>query len=404
MKTSDDYLIIGGGVIGFSIGISLLEYNPQFKVRIVEKESMPGAHASGRNSGVLHAGFYYSPDSLKAKFCKNGNFELKRLAAKHNVSVNNVGKVVVTKNLEEVERLENLFNRGIENGVDVELLNAKSLQKYEPLAQSVEKFLWSPTTSIADPKSILSAIKAEFLMLGGRIDFSTKIELVELGGEIVEKTGQFDAKYFINASGANADLIAKSLGIAEEYAMIPFMGQYRTIPLDYLPIRTLVYPVPHPINPFLGVHFTLTTDGKVKIGPTALPILGREQYSALSGWSMNDIWQTIAGVRSIAKGSSHSIIEMIKTEFPNLRLSAMVEEGAKLVPSASRQKNWARKPPGIRAQLVHLLTGTLEQDFKIVPHKNSMHVLNAVSPGWTSALPFGRYIVDQIQSKKKESI
>ena len=120
MKKSDDYLIIGGGVIGFSIGISLLEYNSQFKVRIVEKESIPGAHASGRNSGVLHAGFYYSPDSLKAKFCKNGNLELKRLAAKHNVSVHNIGKVVVTKNLEEVERLENLFNRGIENGVDVE--------------------------------------------------------------------------------------------------------------------------------------------------------------------------------------------------------------------------------------------------------------------------------------------
>lgn len=402
MKTSNDYLIIGAGIIGFSIGISLLEYNPKFKVRIVEKEGSLGAHASGRNSGVLHAGFYYSPDSLKAKFCKDGNLELKRLAAKHDVAVNNVGKVVVTKDLSEVERLENLFRRGIENGVDVEILNVKFLKKYEPLAQTVEKFLWSPTTAIADPKSILSAIKQEFLSLGGKIDFSTKIELVELEGEIVEKTGQFDSKYFINASGAHSDLIAKSLGIAEEYAMIPFMGQYRTIPLDQLRIRTLVYPVPHPINPFLGVHFTLTTDGKVKIGPTALPILGREQYSSLSGWSIKDIWQTITGVRSIANGSSHSIIEIVKNEFPNIWLSGMVQEGAKLVPSASGQKDWVKKPPGIRAQLVHIPTGTLEQDFKIVRHKNSMHILNAVSPGWTSALPFGRYIVEQIQSTEKE--
>jgi L-2-hydroxyglutarate oxidase LhgO len=152
MKTSDDYLIIGAGILGFSIGISLLEYNPKLKVRIVEKEESPGAHASGRNSGVLHAGFYYSPESLKAKFCKEGNLELKRLAAKHDVAVNNVGKVVVTKNLSEVARLENLFRRGLENGVDVELLNAQSLKRYEPLAQTVEKFLWSPTTAIADPK------------------------------------------------------------------------------------------------------------------------------------------------------------------------------------------------------------------------------------------------------------
>lgn len=402
MKTSDDYLIIGAGILGFSIGISLLEYNPKLKVRIVEKEESPGAHASGRNSGVLHAGFYYSPESLKAKFCKDGNLELKRLAAKHDVAVNNVGKVVVTKNLSEVVRLENLFRRGLENGVDVELLNAQSLKKYEPLAQTVEKFLWSPTTAIADPKSILSAIKKEFLSLGGKINFSNKIELEELAGEIVEKTGQFGSKYFINASGAHSDLIAKSLGIAEEYAMIPFMGQYRTIPLDQLRIRTLVYPVPHPINPFLGVHFTLTTDGKVKIGPTALPVLGREQYSSLSGWSIKDIWQTITGVRSIVNGSSHSIIEIVKSELPNLWLSGMVDEGAKLVPSASQKKGWVKKPPGIRAQLVHLPTGTLEQDFKIVSYKNSMHILNAVSPGWTSALPFGRYIVEQIHSTEKE--
>jgi len=401
MPRDDDFLIVGAGIIGLSIGISLLESNPKHQVRVVEKEKRLGAHASGRNSGVLHAGFYYSPESLKAKFCRDGNIELKKLAKKYDVQVKNVGKVVVTKNTEEVRRLEALFQRGIENGVDVELLNEAKLKEFEPLARTTEKFLWSPTTAISNPVAIIKALEQHFLLLGGKIQFDTEIDLINLNGEVVEKNGKFRSKYYINAAGAHADLIAKSLGIAKEYAMIPFMGQYRTIPHGSLPLRTLVYPVPHPINPFLGVHLTLTTDGLVKIGPTALPILGREQYSALSGWNLRDIVQSLSGARSIAAGKSHSILEIIKSEYPNLRLKALKKEGGTLVPQVLQIKSWARKAPGIRAQLVHLPTGSLEQDFKVVTHRNSIHVLNAVSPGWTSALPFARYIASQIQLKKE---
>jgi len=401
MPRDDDFLIVGAGIIGLSIGISLLESNPKHQVRVVEKEKRLGAHASGRNSGVLHAGFYYSPESLKAKFCRDGNIELKKLAKKYDVQVKNVGKVVVTKNIEEVRRLEALFQRGIENGVDVELLNEAKLKEFEPLARTTEKFLWSPTTAISNPVAIIKALEQHFLLLGGKIQFDTEIDLINLNGEVVEKNGKFRSKYYINAAGAHADLIAKGLGIAKEYAMIPFMGQYRTIPHGSLPLRTLVYPVPHLINPFLGVHLTLTTDGLVKIGPTALPILGREQYSALSGWNLRDIVQSLLGARSIAAGKSHSILEIIKSEYPNLRLKALKKEGGTLVPQVLQIKSWARKAPGIRAQLVHLPTGSLEQDFKVVTHRNSIHVLNAVSPGWTSALPFARYIVSQIQLKKE---
>jgi len=401
MPRDDDFLIVGAGIIGLSIGISLLESNPKHQVRVVEKEKRLGAHASGRNSGVLHAGFYYSPEYLKAKFCRDGNIELKKLAKKYDVQVKNVGKVVVTKNIEEVRRLEALFQRGIENGVDVELLNEAKLKEFEPLARTTEKFLWSPTTAISNPVAIIKALEQHFLLLGGKIQFDTEIDLINLNGEVVEKNGKFRSKYYINAAGAHADLIAKGLGIAKEYAMIPFMGQYRTIPHGSLPLRTLVYPVPHLINPFLGVHLTLTTDGLVKIGPTALPILGREQYSALSGWNLRDIVQSLLGARSIAAGKSHSILEIIKSEYPNLRLKALKKEGGTLVPQVLQIKSWARKAPGIRAQLVHLPTGSLEQDFKVVTHRNSIHVLNAVSPGWTSALPFARYIVSQIQLKKE---
>ena len=150
MSEDDDFLIVGAGIIGLSIGISLLESNPKHQVRVVEKEKRLGAHASGRNSGVLHAGFYYSPESLKAKFCKDGNMELKKLAKKYDVLVKNVGKVVVTRSDDEDSRLNTLFERGIANGVELEIHPEEKLKEFEPLAITHNRFMWSPNTGISD--------------------------------------------------------------------------------------------------------------------------------------------------------------------------------------------------------------------------------------------------------------
>jgi L-2-hydroxyglutarate oxidase LhgO len=400
MVSRDDYLILGSGVMGLAIGIALLESESRLCVRIVEKEFKSGLHASGRNSGVLHAGFYYSPDSLKARFCKEGNSALRKLASKHGVPVKNVGKVVVAKNEEEARRLGELFERGLTNGVDLEIHSAEKLSKFEPLARTTSKFIWSPTTAIASPLHIIDALEKEFIGLGGKISYGHNIELVEISGEIRDSSNSFEAKYFINAAGAHAERISRSVGVGLEFATIPFMGIYRTADHRYLPLRTLVYPVPHKINPFLGTHFTLTLNGLVKIGPSAIPILGREQYSLFSGWDSKDFYQSIVGIRSLAKGQSHSLREMIKSEFPNLFTASLVKESSKLVENVLKIKKWAKKPPGIRAQLVHLPSGTLEQDFIVLSHLNSTHVLNAVSPGWTSALPFARFIVEHLKFPK----
>jgi len=396
MITRDDYLILGSGVIGLAIGIALLESDSHLRVRIVEKEIKSGLHASGRNSGVLHAGFYYSPDSLKARFCKEGNSALRKLASKHGIPVKNVGKVVVAKNDEEAIRLGQLFERGLTNGVDLEIHDAEKLSKFEPLARTFSRFIWSPTTSIASPSAIIEALEDEFRNLGGKISYGQKIELEEICGEIRDRSNTFEAKHFINAAGAHAERISKSVGVGLEFSMIPFMGKYRTVNQSALPIRTLVYPVPHKINPFLGTHLTLTMNGKVKIGPSAIPIFGREQYSMYSGWNMNDFHQSVIGITALARGQSHGLWEMTKSEFPNLFTANLVKESSKLVEDVLKIKKWAKKPPGIRAQLVHLPSGTLEQDFIVLSHLNSTHVLNAVSPGWTSALPFARFIVENI--------
>jgi L-2-hydroxyglutarate oxidase LhgO len=397
MSVSCDVLILGGGVIGLSTGIALLQGQPSLKVIIAEKEDRLARHASGRNSGVLHAGFYYSPDSLKAKFCREGNNELRILATKYNIPVREVGKVVVTRNDDENKRLEMLFERGIKNGVDLEIHEVSRLNNYEPLAITHERFLWSPTTAVSDPKAIMEAMRQEFSALGGRIDFNVKIQLAQIGNEVRDSAGIYDAKHIINAAGAQADRISRSVGVGNEYAMLPFMGVYRATEEKNLPLQRLVYPVPHPINPFLGVHFTLTVDHKVKIGPTAIPIAGREQYSFLSGWSGTDIGQALKGITSLIKGDAHDFGAILKTEWPKIIQTMLVKESTELVPTANTVRNWHRKPPGIRAQLVHLPSGKLEQDFVVQSVANSTHILNAVSPGWTSAMPFGRWIASGIR-------
>jgi (S)-2-hydroxyglutarate dehydrogenase len=390
-----DVLVIGGGVIGLSIGLAILQSRPNLKVIVAEKEHSSFLHASGRNSGVLHAGFYYSPDSLKAKFCRDGNFEIRRLAKLHDLRIREVGKVVVARNDDENLRLDSLFERGTKNKVDLELLDVSQLNKFEPLAITHERFLWSPMTAVADPKALVMALSADFQSLGGVIHYDTKIGLISAQGEIRDELNLYQAKMIVNAAGAQADRISREVGVGLDYAMLPFMGVYRATAESNLPLRRLVYPVPHPVNPFLGVHFTLTTDNKVKIGPTAIPIGGREQYSCLSGWSGSDIIQAIKGVRSLVSGETHDFGAILKTEWPKIWQKHLVHESTKLVPSASMVTKWSRKPPGIRAQLVHLSTGKLEQDFVVKAHQNSVHVLNAVSPGWTSSIPFGRWVVAQ---------
>lgn len=394
IKAKDtDVLIIGAGIIGLSIGIAILKSRPSTIVRIVEKEPAPGLHASGRNSGVLHAGFYYSPDSLKAKFCREGNLELRRLCSENNIPLLETGKVVVARNQEEDFRLDLLFSRGISNGVNLELLDKSKLSKLEPLAKTHNRFLWSPNTAISDPSAVSNAMVAKFESLGGKISTDSDVTLSARGGEIFVEG--IEARLIVNAAGAQSDRLARRLGLAKEYAMVPFMGVYRAISTQSFPIKRLVYPVPHPINPFLGVHFTLTLDGKVKIGPTAIPIFGREQYSLLTGWSLPDMGQALIATAALVRGNFHDFGDILKSELPKLREKSLVSESATLVPDALNVRGWQKKPPGIRSQLVNIKTGKLEQDFIVESFHNSVHVLNAVSPGWTSSLPFGRWIAEE---------
>ena len=389
-----DVAVIGSGAVGMAVARGLLELNPSVQISIFEKEGVFSSHASARNSGVLHAGFYYSPESLKARFCREGRNELEALAINNSIPTKKIGKVVVAQNYEEEARLEGLLQRGIANGVELERLSESELSKFEPLARTTGSFLWSPNTTVSNPVLINEALRRELVSRNVKFVSNSKVHFKN--NKWLNNDEVISAKYFVNAGGAWALDLAHQMNLGLQYRTMPFLGMYKQVNESQLPIRTLIYPVPHPINPFLGVHFTLTIDGYVKIGPSALPIIGKNQYSLFSPVTSDEVITFGKNLVSMAKGNKHDLWSMVKYEIPKLFTSNLVGAASELVPSAKDIKKWSRKHPGIRGQLINSNTGELLQDFFIKHDQNSTHVLNAVSPGWTASLPFGRHIAQLV--------
>jgi len=392
-----DQIIIGAGIVGISFGLALLERNPNKKVLIIEKEDKPGVHASGRNSGVLHAGFYYSPDSLKAKFCRLGNLELRKFCKENNLQILETGKVVVCQDKQDVVRLEKLYRRGIANEVNIEILNSKDLGKIEPAAQTVDKFIWSPTTAVGNPKDVINKLAEKFTKSGGNFSFNTHTELIEKNSEILIKTKNitYGAKSIINSAGAYAAALAKQVNVGTEYVCLPFLGTYKKSRLLPVNPKRLVYPVPNPINPFLGVHTTITLNNEIKIGPTAFPVVGKEQYRLTDGFNFKDLLEFLVSSTALLKSDSVDLIGLAREEALKLFKKPLLNQTRKLSNSLDSNYDWVKHPSGIRAQIINYKTKAIEMDYIVKTDKNVIHILNAVSPGWTSSIPFTRWVIEQ---------
>ena len=381
--------------MGLGIGTSLLEFNPQLKVLIIDKEPAIALHASTRNSGVIHAGFYYSPDSLKAKFSKQGNYEIKKLLKQNNMPFLESGKLILAKNEEDLNSFETLLSRGNANGVELEILDARLLKSFEPLAKTYKRFIWSPKTAVTDPAYLIEGLRRKFIGLGGKFEFSKEINLIDEGGEINLKGKFFSFNFLINAAGAHSLRLAKQIGVAKNYTSMPFRGTYWMPQTSHFKLERLIYPVPHRVNPFLGVHFTNTIDGNFKVGPTALPVLGPESYISPTKANFFEISETLNGWKFLALGKTHSTKNLVASEIKRLFLRNIINEASILVPEVANIQKWVKKNSGIRAQLVSNSSGELVQDFVVELKNNSIHILNVVSPGWTSAIPFSRWIVEK---------
>lgn len=393
-----DFLVIGAGIIGTSIARELRARYPDAGVLVIDKEALPGAHASGRNSGVLHAGFYYTADSLKARFTREGNAALTTYCLERGLAINRCGKLVVARNEAEDRMLDELLRRGRVNGVELHEVDEKEVHEIEPRAHTWRRALFSPTTSSADPGEVLDAMVADASSEGVRFRFGVGYEgswdgAVQAGGERIA------AGYVINAAGLYADRIARDFGFSRHYTILPFKGLYLKSDEPPGAYRVHIYPVPDLRYPFLGVHFTVTVDGRAKIGPTAIPAFWREQYRGLERFRLDEFVDITRRALGLLIRSEFGFTRLAMEELRKYSRRRMVELARGLVPDLDpdRFRRWAR--PGIRAQLYDLRRRRLEMDFVLEGDARSMHVLNAVSPGWTCSIPFARHVVDEMEHR-----
>ncbi len=393
---SADFLVIGGGVVGISIARELRARHGGARIALLEKEAECGLHASGRNSGVLHAGFYYTADSLKAKLTREGNRLLSDYCDRRKIPVNRCGKIVVARSAAELPQLDELLRRGKLNGVELSSITVDEARKIEPRVKTYERAIYSPATATADPVQVLQAMKADALKENISIHQGAAF-LGQCDGRIETSKGAFEAGYVVNAAGLYADFVARSFGFSEEYRILPFKGLYLYSDEPANAIRTNIYPVPDLRNPFLGVHFTLLADGRAKIGPTAIPAFWREQYHGLENFKFGEFMEIIYRDLGLMLSSGFdfkrlAVEETMKYYRPRLvRMASELLEGVKL----SDYTRWGK--PGIRAQLLNIKTRKLEMDFVLQGDKRSLHVLNAVSPAWTCSLSFAQYVCDRME-------
>lgn len=391
-----DFLVIGGGVVGVSIARELKARRPGCSVVLLEKEKQCGLHASGRNSGVIHAGFYYSADSLKAKFTRQGNLRLTAYCEEKNIPLNKCGKLVVAQNPAELAVLDELLKRGRANGVPLEKITAREAQKIEPRALTHQYALFSPSTSSVNPAQVMAAMKSDALREGVEIREGSAY-LSSDKNQVRASDGLYEAGYVVNAAGLYADKVARDFGFSEKYRILPFKGLYLYSNEPAGALRTNIYPVPDIRNPFLGVHFTVTADGHVKIGPTAIPAFWREQYRGLENFNLSELLEIVARDIGLMLFSNFDFKRLALEEIQKYSAAKMAALAGALVAGVKRENFLKWGEPGIRAQLLNIQTRKLEMDFVLEGDDRSLHVLNAVSPGFTCCLPFAAHVVDKIK-------
>ena len=390
-----DYLIIGAGIIGLALARELKTRFPDASILVIEKEPDTGFHSSGRNSGVLHAGFYYFADSLKARFTRDGNRLMKEYVKSRGLAINECHKVVVASEESEIDGVRELQRRGEKNGVDVRIIDEQELAEIDPNARTMQIALYSPTTATVDPTQVCHALKQDLEAFGVRFLFSQGY-LRRLGDSgVVTTSGQvIEAGLTINAAGLYADRIACDYGFSKIYTIIPFKGIYLKYTGADKPVRTNIYPVPNLKNPFLGVHYTVTVDGTIKIGPTAIPAFWRQNYAGLENISLHELLEIIGWESRLFLADSFGFRSLAFGELKKYNRGYFTGLARKMVKQidTSHFNQWSR--PGIRAQLLNTETRELVQDFVVEGDAKSLHILNAVSPAFTCSFPFAAWVVE----------
>jgi L-2-hydroxyglutarate oxidase LhgO len=387
-----DVAIIGGGILGLATARALHESAPGSRLVILEKEDQPATHQTGHNSGVIHSGIYYKPGSYKARLCVEGGRLLVQFCAKHGIKVDQCGKVIVATRQDELPRLQTLYERGTANGVPgLALIDAARVRELEPHAAAL-RGIHSPATAIVDFKEVAAALAGELGTAGVAIVTGARVTAVarrDDGLELQTPRESVRARRLVNCAGLYSDVVATMAGAEPDVRIIPFRGEYYFLrPERRHLVRGLIYPVPDPEFPFLGVHFTRTVHGDVEAGPNAVLAFAREGYR-FGRLHPRELLGTLAypGFRAMARRYWRTgAYEMYRS----LSKGAFVRALQRLVPEL-KPDDVRRGGAGVRAQAVSR-DGSLVDDFRIVESPDAVHVLNAPSPAATASLAIGRHI------------
>ena len=386
---------MGGGIIGLSAAMACLQRAPKARLVVLEKESGWAAHQTGHNSGVIHSGIYYRPGSLKARFCREGNRSMVGFCQTHNIPHEVCGKVIVATESSELPLLETLYQRGLENGIEVTQLSREQVQEIEPHVSCLAG-IQVRSTGIADYRQVALKYAELVRERGGELRLQTQVEAVRSSSEdlVIETTnGVFATRFMVNCAGLYCDRIAQRSGTAPPARIVPFRGEYYELkPEKRHLVKHLIYPVPNPNFPFLGVHFTRMTDGSIHAGPNAVLSLKREGYRK-TDFDLRDFVDAIAypGLWRLASKHAATGLQEIVRSFSK---TAFVRSLQQLIP-AVQAMDLLPSAAGVRAQALKP-DGQLVNDFLLVPGRRTLHVCNAPSPAATASLEIGRAIAAQL--------
>jgi L-2-hydroxyglutarate oxidase len=395
-----DHIVIGGGIVGLSVARAILEKNPKIRIAVLEKENDWARHQTGRNSGVIHSGIYYRPGSLKARLCREGNRRLQEFCRSHGIRYEMCGKVIIATTALELPRIENLYERGIANGLIVKKLTASEVKVFEPHVSCLAG-IHVPSTGIVDFLGVCRKLAELIRAQGGELRLGTKVQEIHADGEgaILETSKHTLAtRCIINCAGLHSDRVAKLAGVTPSARIVPFRGEYYELnPGRRYLVRNLIYPVPDPEFPFLGVHFTRMIDGSVHAGPNAVLSLKREGYHRTS-FNLRDFVETMSypGFWRLAAKHARSGLEEMQRSFSK---KAFVRSLQRLIPEI-REEDLVQGEAGVRAQALRP-DGGLVDDFLIIQGPNSVHVCNAPSPAATASLEIGRFIAERLPKLRR---
>lgn len=393
-----DFIIIGGGIVGLSVGMEICNKYSSAKLLIIEKEKKLAQHQTGHNSGVIHSGIYYKPNSYKALFAKKGSNSMRDFALQHGLNYDICGKVIVASNESELPLLDHLFKRGLQNGLDIQALNKEELHEKEPYVNGV-KAIHVPMAGIIDYKQVSEKMADLIQVKDGEIMLAEEVKkIVETEDEVIVETEKktFKSKFLINCAGLQSDRIAMLAGYDADMKIVPFRGEYYKLKPEkrYL-VNHLIYPVPNPDFPFLGVHFTRMISGEVDVGPNAVLGLKREGYRK-TDFNIKDVAEVTMypGFWKLAKKYMKEGIDEMVRSFSKKKF---VESVQVLMPDIEADDLVAAEA-GVRAQALRS-DGSLVDDFFIINGRNSIHVCNAPSPAATAAIEIGKEVCKQIPER-----